>query len=316
MTVHAAAGAAHVVDFHAMGSPCRIHAERRERGTDRAIDAAIEEVRRIERKYSRYRPDSVVTRINALAGSGHALELDTETCDLLDFAAAAHEASAGGFDLTTGVLRRAWDFRSGRLPEPGAVSACMPLVGWHRVAWQRPFIGLPLAGMEIDLGGIGKEYAVDRAASLLAEAGVGAALVNLGGDLRAIGRRVDGLPWQLGIAHPREAQVAIAGIALVEGALATSGDYERFIDAGDRRYCHILDPRTGWPVQGWQSISVVAPACLAAGTLTTIAMTMGERAPAFLSSQGLPFLAIDAQGRWTDERGACAQPVTAQQATC
>lgn len=297
MTAHVAAGTGHRVDFHAMGSPCRIHAERRARETDHAIDAAIEEVRRIERKYSRYRPDSVVTRINELAGSGRMLELDTETCDLIDFAAAAHDAGGGGFDLTTGVLRRAWDFRSGELPDPMAVSALMPLVGWHQVMWKRPGIRLPRAGMEIDLGGIGKEYAVDRAATLLAEAGIGAALVNLGGDLRAVGRRDDGRPWRLGIAHPRAEGESIAGVSLSEGALATSGDYERFIELDGRRYCHILDPRTGWPVEGWQSISVVAPACLAAGTLTTIAMTMGGQAPAFLRSQGLAFLAIDASGQ-------------------
>jgi thiamine biosynthesis lipoprotein len=304
-------GAGFCVDFHAMGSPCRIRAEQRVGGTDRAIDAAIAEVRRIEQKYSRYRPDSVVSQVNSLAGSGRAFDCDPETCDLLDFAAAAHQASSGGFDLTTGVLRRVWDFRSGALPDHSAVAACMRLVGWHQVAWRRPALVLPHAGMEIDLGGIGKEYAVDRAATLLAEAGIGAALVNLGGDLRAVGQRTDGLPWRLGIAHPRQPDAAIAGIALAEGAMATSGDYERFIEQGGRRYCHILDPRTGWPVQGWQSISVVAPACLAAGTVTTIAMTMGDQAPAFLRSQGLPFLAIDSTGRWTDERGACftgAQP--------
>jgi thiamine biosynthesis lipoprotein len=309
------ARAEHGVDFHAMGSPCRVLVEQRTPAALQAIDAAIAEVQRIERKYSRYRDDSVVSQLNALAGSGRATELDTETCDLIDFAVAAHEASDGGFDLTTGVLRRAWDFRAGRLPAPEHLAGLMPLVGWRQVDWHRPMLRLPRAGMELDLGGIGKEYAVDRAATLLAEAGVGAALVNLGGDLRAVGRRADGQPWHLGVAHPREAGKVLAGIALHEGALATSGDYERFFEIDGRRYCHILDPRTGWPVQGWQSISVVAPACIAAGTLTTIAMMLGEQALPFLRGQGLPFLAIDAAGRVTDERGALAQPATAQQAT-
>lgn len=309
------ARADHRVDFHAMGSPCRIQAEQRTPQADRAIEAAIAEVQRIEQKYSRYRPDSVVTLINGRAGSGQATELDTETSDLIDFAVAAHAASGGGFDLTTGVLRRAWDFRAGRLPMPGALAELLPLVGWQRVQWERPVLRLPHAGMELDFGGIGKEYAVDRAATLLAEAGLGAALVNLGGDLRAVGRRVDDAPWRLGIAHPRRGGTVLAGIALHEGALATSGDYERFFEIDGQRYCHILDPRTGWPVQGWQSISVVAPACLAAGTLTTIAMMLGEQALPFLRGQGLPFLAVDADGRLTDERGALAQPATAQQAT-
>ena len=100
----------------------------------------------------------------------------------------------------------------------------------------------------------------------------------------------------------------VASIPLHEGALATSGDYERYFEIEGRRYCHILDPRSGWPVQGWQSISVVAPACLAAGTITTLAMLMGEQALPFLRSQGLPFLAIDAQGQITDESGSLTGP--------
>jgi thiamine biosynthesis lipoprotein len=255
------------VDFHAMGSPCRIQAERDTPAVVRAIEAAIAEVHRIERKYSRYRDDSVVSRINRAAGTTAPVELDTETCDLIDFALNAYTASEGSFDLTTGVLRRAWDFRAGRLPAPQELSALMPLVGWSQVEWHRPALRLPRPGMELDLGGIGKEYAVDRAATVLAEAGVGAALVNLGGDLRAVGRRTDGNAWRLGIAHPRNTGAVLASIPLHAGALATSGDYERFFEVDRQRYCHILDPRTGWPVQGWQSISVVAPACLAAGTI-------------------------------------------------
>ena len=289
-----------------MGSPCRIQTERDTPAAARAIKAAIAEVHRIERKYSRYRDDSVVSQINRSAGAAAPVELDTETCDLIDFALNAYSASDGAFDLTTGVLRRAWDFRAGRLPAPGQLAALMPLVGWTQVEWRRPALRLTRPGMEVDMGGIGKEYAVDRAATVLAEAGIGAALVNLGGDLRAIGRRADGNPWRLGIAHPRNTGAVLASIPLHEGALATSGDYERFFEADGRRYCHILDPRTGWPVQAWQSISVAAPACLAAGTITTIAMLLGEQALPFLRSQGLPFLAVDSLGQVVDERGSLA----------
>jgi len=288
-------------DFHAMGSPCRIQVQRATPATAPAVEAAIAEVHRIEAKYSRYRNDSVVSHINRAAGLSAPVELDTETCDLLDFAVSAHAASGGAFDLTTGVLRRAWDFGAGRLPTAGEIAALMPLVGWSQVTWQRPALHLPRPGMELDFGGIGKEYAVDRAATLLAEAGIGAALVNLGGDLRAVGRRDDGQAWHFGIAHPRDANAIVASIPLHQGALATSGDYERYFEIDGRRYCHILDPRSGWPAQGWQSISVVAPACLAAGTISTIAMLLGEQALPFLRSQGLPFLAIDANGQ--PERG-------------
>jgi len=285
-------------EFHAMGTPCRIAVE----GTPaqlagRAAQAAIAEVRRIEAKYSRYRADSVLSRINAAAGSAQPVAVDDETADLLDFAARLHALSDGLFDPSTGVLRAVWDFRAARVPAPAAVRAVLGRVGWHRVDWRRPQLRLPVAGMELDFGGFAKEYAADRAAALLDEAGVSAALVNLGGDIRVTGRRPQGAAWLLGIADPRRADAVFASIAVHAGALATSGDYERFFEHAGRRYCHILDPRSGWPAQGWRSVSVSAPACLAAGAISTIAMLKGADALAFLREQAVDFLAVDAAGR-------------------
>jgi thiamine biosynthesis lipoprotein len=151
--------------------------------------------------------------------------------------------------------------------------------------------------MELDFGGFGKEYAADRAATLLMGAGFASGFVNLGGDIRLLGPRPDGSPWTLGIAHPRVAGGVIAELALTEGALATSGDYERYLEHAGQRYCHILDPHTGWPVSHWQSVSVVAPACLAAGALSTIAMLKQAQAPAFLAEQGVLHVLIDAGGQ-------------------
>jgi thiamine biosynthesis lipoprotein len=162
---------------------------------------------------------------------------------------------------------------------------------------------LPLPGMELDFGGFGKEYAADRAATLLQEQGVKHGMVNLGGDIRLMGPRPDGRPWVIGIQHPRTPGTVMARMAVTEGALATSGDYERsFVDEDGRRYCHVLDPRTGWPVTAWRSVSVIAPACLAAGALTTIAMLKGSEALAFLDQQNVGYLAVDASGRM-HERG-------------
>ena len=148
-----------------------------------ACAETVAEVQRIETLWSRYRPDSIVTRINESAGRAP-VAVDEETAGLLDYAATAWRESDGLFDITSGVFRRAWNFSSRRLPAKEAVSACLPLVGWDKVVWRRPEIFLPWPGMEIDFGGLGKEYAVDRAAGILAQRG-GTALINLGGDIVA-----------------------------------------------------------------------------------------------------------------------------------
>lgn len=266
---------------------------------DGAIAAAIADVRRIEAKYSRYRDDSVTAAVNRAAG-GAPVAIDAETAALLTYADQCHRLSGGRFDVTSGVLRRAWDFRRApaRLPDAATLAALCSLVAWHEVEWDERSIRLPRFGMEIDFGGIGKEYAADRATAILAERGVGHALVNLGGDVRALGGQADGTPWRVGVRHPRAtaAGTAIASLEIADGAVATSGDYERYIEVDGRRYCHLLDPRTGWPVRAWQSISVVAPLAVVAGSVATIAMLLADDAQDFLASQRLPWLGVDAAG--------------------
>jgi thiamine biosynthesis lipoprotein len=299
--------------FQAMSSSCEIRLDGDdERALADAARQAIDEVRRIEVKYSRYRDDSIVSRINAAAGTDERVEVDAETAALLDFAAHLHQFSDGLFDITSGVLRRAWDFRTGRRPEPDELAGLLPLIGWSQVEWaaqagQPRHIRLPRQGMELDFGGFGKEYAADRAMTALAEAGQRHGFVNLGGDIRVLGPRADGSAWRFGIQHPRQAEGTIASVDLVEGALASSGDYERFFEQDGRRYCHILDPRSGWPVSSWASVSVVAPACVAAGALSTIAMLKGEQALAFLATQHASYLAIDTALRPFHPKAAAAQ---------
>jgi len=280
--------------FQAMSSACEVRLE----GDDEdvlteAAHHAIDEVHRIELKYSRYRADSIVSRINAAAGSGESVEVDDETASLIDFAAQLHGLSDGLFDITSGVLRKAWDFRAGRIPSDAQVQVLLPLMGWLQVVWRNRHIALPRAGMELDFGGFGKEYAADRAMSVLAAQGQRHGFVNLGGDIRVLGPRADGTAWRFGIQHPRREDATIASVEMVEGALASSGDYERFFELGGRRYCHILDPRTGWPVSSWASVSVTAPACVAAGALSTIAMLKGDHALEFLNTQRASYLATD-----------------------
>jgi thiamine biosynthesis lipoprotein len=239
----------------------------------------------------------VTSAINAAAG-GAAVAIDAETAALLAYADQCHELSGGRFDVTSGVLRRVWDFRREppRVPEPAALAAAVACIGWRDVERRPHSIRLPRPGMEIDFGGIGKEYAADRAATICAEAGIAHGLVNLGGDVRAIGPRADGTPWRVGIRDPRRAGAAIAAVPLSSGAVATSGDYERYFEQDGRRYCHIIDPTTGMPVTGWRSMTVVAPLCVVAGSCATIAMLMQAAAPAFLAAQQVEWLGVDADG--------------------
>lgn len=285
------------LEFGAMASRCEVRVWAPDAATARTwADAAIAEVRRIEAKYSRYRGDSVTARINASAG-GAAVEVDAETAALLEFGARLHGQSGGRFDLTSGVLRRAWDFTAERVPDQRELAALLPLVGWSIVDWRPPQLRMPYAGMELDFGGIGKEYAADRAAGALQAAGARHGFVDLGGDLRGVGGAPDGTPWRVGIRHPRVAGALLGSIELTTGAVATSGDYERFFEAEGRRYSHILDPRTGWPAQHWQCVSVSAPACVAAGACATVAMLMPrDEALAFLRREAVRFLGVTAHG--------------------
>jgi FAD:protein FMN transferase len=265
-----------------------------------AADLAIAEVARIEAKYSRYLAQSVVSRINSAAG-GDPVAIDEETWKLLVFAGECFEQSGGLFDATSGVLRRAWRFNSGVVPTAEQLNALLPRVGWRRVELARDTVRLPCAGMELDFGGFGKEYAVDRAARVLREAGVASGLVNLAGDLAILGEPPGGGTWQVGIGHPREEGALLATLPVSSGAIATSGDYERFIEADGVRHCHVLDPRTGRSAQGFRSVTVHAPSCLIAGTASTVAMLKGRAAGlAWLDSLALSFLAVLDDGSRVD----------------
>jgi thiamine biosynthesis lipoprotein len=151
--------------------------------------------------------------------------------------------------------------------------------------------------MEIDFGGFGKEYAADRAAAILLKLGQRHGYINLGGDMRFIGPQADGSPWSIGIQDPRRKAAIVATVPISHGALTTSGDYERYFELDGKRYCHILDPRTGYPVQAWRSVSILAPLAIAAGSCATIAMLKNEMAVDFLDSTEMAYLAIDGEGQ-------------------
>ena len=270
--------------FDAMASPCEVLFESDDLALVRELgQRAAAEARRIEAKFSRYRDDSVIGRINR--GGGIAQLLDPESAGLMDFAARCYHLSEGAFDVTSGVLRRAWRFDGrSRFPTPEEVAALLQNVGFDRLDWQSPRLTLPV-GMELDFGGIGKEYAVDRVLALVGVAFQGAVLVNFGGDLAA-SRPPAASAWSVGVERPGSDRDARLLLDFSRGGLATSGDTHRYLEHEGKRYGHILDVRSGYPVRGApRSVTVAAASCVEAGLLATLAMLQGEQAGRFLAEQ-------------------------------
>ena len=284
-------------DFKAMGSPCAIQLyARSEKKAEQAARVVMEDVSRLEAKYSRYRADSFLSEINRVAAKGGRIDVDDETAGLLDYAATCYQQSDGLFDITSGILRRAWDFKAGKIPDQKTIQSLLNRIGWHKIIWQRPNLAFAVPDMEIDFGGVVKEYAVDRAASLCFDAGIRHGLVNLGGDIKIIGPHPDGSPWRIAICHPRQSGGILQALLLRSGALASSGDYERCIVLDGVRYGHVLNPKTGWPVNYMAAVSVIGEFCVVAGSASTIGMLKGEAGPDWLSSLGLPHLWVNVHG--------------------
>lgn len=267
-----------------MGSPCELLTEAASAKDAEELTALVAtEAWRIEDKFSRYLGGNIIAEINS--ANGRPIEVDEETAQLLDFAATLHQLSDGAFDITSGVLRRAWTFDGGdRIPADETVTELLHLVGWKRCEWHAPVLQLP-QNMEIDLGGIGKEYAVDRAVLELRASAAVPCLVNFGGDLAITGPPQLRNAWSIGI-EGIELDAADKLIELRQGAIATSGDARRFLRRNGIRYGHVIDPRTGWPVSdAASSITVAADTCTQAGTLATLAMLRGRDAERFLDRQ-------------------------------
>jgi FAD:protein FMN transferase len=280
------------VKFTAMASPCEVLLPLMNHQAAIAIGrVASQEAWRVERRYSRYRDDSMTAWIHKNRGA--TIEVDQETASLVDFASQCFDLSEGLFDITSGVLRRAWQFDgSDRIPEPATVTSLLPLVGFEKLTWHSPHLLVP-AGMELDFGGIGKEYAVDRVYDLLAARDWTPFLINFGGDLRANRPPLHG-PWQVGIERPNADSGATMLLDLTHGALATSGDARRFLLKDGIRYGHILNPLTGWPTpESPSSITVAASSCTEAGLLATVAMLHGAGAQAYLEEQGVQYWILE-----------------------
>lgn len=271
-----------------MGSPCelQLYAEN-DFIAQKISQQIIADVYRLERKYSRYRTDSFLSEINKVAASGGSISVDEETAGLLNYAQTCYELSDGLFDITSGILRQAWRFDSPALPADKTIQSLLAKIGWQKLRWENSTLTFLHAEMEIDFGGIVKEYAADRAATLCLNAGISNGIVNLGGDIKIIGAHPDGKPWRVGIQHPRDKTKVWKTLKLKTGALASSGDYERCIVIDGERYGHILNPKTGYPVRYLAAVSVVADLCVVAGSAATIAMLKEKDGEKWLKSLDL-----------------------------
>lgn len=280
------------ISFFAMASPCEVLIETKDKVlVNKIAEAVTNEVWRIEDKYSRYDNRSVCSQINQ--SNGQAISIDNETYLLLNFANVCYELSDGLFDITSGVLRRIWVFNgSDNIPTQGQIDNILPHVGWSKLTYNEELISLP-KGMEIDFGGIGKEYAVDRCILLIKDLTNVPTLVNLGGDLATTKPRTSNKPWVIGVEHPGFESETNMIVSLFNGALATSGDAKRFLFKNGVRYNHILNAQTGWPItEAPRSITVASEQCVQAGILATLSLLQGANAESYLEDQYIKFWAV------------------------
>lgn len=272
------------VRFNSMGSPCEVKIMTSDPEQKAwVLESAVREVQRLNDKYSRYNPNSVISKINHCAGSGELVVLDEETNAIINYADACYIESDGLFDITSGVLRKIWDFKNihhtTKLPSQSQIDDLLDLVGWKLVYWQDNQFALPKKNMEIDFGG----------------------------DIRIIGPYPDNDYWGIFIQDPHQANKYCKELRVLDGGVATSGVYERFIDIGGKRYSHLLNPQTGWPIEECvASLTVLASQCIIAGSVSTIGVLKGKDCVSWLKEQiDLPFWCSLVNGDMVTHDSAC-----------
>jgi thiamine biosynthesis lipoprotein len=243
---------------------------------EEAMEAAFQEVERINFLMSHYRPDSEVSQISRHAGQ-KGIQVSPETLQVIERALYFSRLSDGAFDITIGPVFRLWNFREGKIPSDHSLRENLKKVDYRKIQVNRTrsSVFLQEQGMEIDLGAIAKGYAVDRACEILRKKGSGNFLVNAGGDLKLGGLKDKGIPWTIGIQHPRLSSDLIAKLRPRDAAIATSGDYEKFFVRGIERYHHILVPSKGLPARECQSVTIMAPSAMDADGLATAVFVLG-----------------------------------------
>lgn len=242
---------------------------------ERLVAAAMAEFDRIESWMSTYRPDSEISDVNRRAAS-EPVAVSEELFDIVARSLDVSRLTRGAFDITFDSVGYLYAFRDGRAPSDEEIEARLDAVDYHHVLLDADAhtIAFAAEGVRINLGGIGKGYACDRAVELLRAAGVEHALVSAGGDTRLLGDR-RGQPWVVGIRDPDDGGAMVTRLALVDEAISTSGDYERYFEEDGVRYHHILDPATGRPVEGVRSVTVVGPDGTLTDALSTSVFVLG-----------------------------------------
>lgn len=265
------------------------------------INQSIEKVKQTEQKYSRYLESSILSQINQSAGK-YEIQVDHETATLLNYAETCYQQSDGLFDITSGILRKIWNFDQKIIPNQKDIDNTLNYIGWNKIQWDGKNLFLPLEKMELDFGGIVKEFTADQISYFLTTQNVQYNLVNLGGDIKiSYHSKMKPKLWNIGIKNPRIHDQILGNLEINNGAMTTSGDYERFFMHNNQRFCHIFNPKTGYPIEDGkhlQSVTIIADFCVVAGSLSTFAMLLPEsEALDFLKDLNLKFVAINSKSQ-------------------
>ena len=272
-----------------------------------AIDAAMAEIRRFDDMMSLYKDTSELTKVNLAAGK-HPVKVSPEMIEVVEAAARISDLTNGAFDVTVGPLAVLWQMRlkEKKVPTDREITLARSRVGYRNIVIDKEVSTLFLkkSDMIMDLGGVAKGYAADKAAAALKKLGIINGIVAIAGDIRVMGKRPDGSPWRIGVQHPREADKTLVVLDLSDKSISTSGDYERFQIVKKKRYHHIIDPRTGKPSEGLISVTVVGDSGALVDPLTTALFIVGaENGMALVKELACEAIFEDEAGRVTSTEG-------------
>jgi len=275
-----------------------------------AIDAVLDEMHRVDELMSHYKPESQLSNVNRRAAN-EAVRVDPELAALIERALQLSELTGGAFDITYASVGYLYDYRQHVKPSASQLASGLGAVDWHHVVVDRagPTVRFAREGVRIDLGGIAKGYAVDRAIGILQSRGIAHAIVTAGGDSRILGDRF-GRPWMVGIRHPDDADKVIVRMPLVDEAISTSGDYERYFDEDGERYHHIIDPKTGRSAGEVRSVTIIGPDATTTDGLSTSVFVLGPERGLELVGQiaGVDAIIVRRDGKVLYSSGLAAPP--------